>query len=118
MFSYGLYVVLLYVGLGIPIATFLALVAGVCLSFATQGKFVFGIVSVGSFIRFLASWSALYGLFLAVVLGLERFGISPYLGGLVATAINVIISFFVLRGFVFKRPDTDRNESNLRKKGC
>lgn len=99
--SYGVYVLLLMVGLGLPLAGLVSLMAGIAVGFVTQGGFVFGHMSLASALRFVLAWAAMYGVHLGIVSGLLQLGISPYLGALVALGVLTLLSYFVLRDLVF-----------------
>ncbi len=91
-------------GLSIPTASLASIAVGIVASFATQGIVVFGNVTVGAFFRFVANWAVMYLAYVGVVTGLGYVGIGPYLGGLVALAPTTLVSYFVLRDFVFSEP--------------
>lgn len=99
--SYGVYALLLALGLGLPSAGLLSLVAGVSFGFLAQGRLVFGQLSYASLFRFGLAWAVMYGVHLGIVTGLLQFGISPYAGALMALPVLALLSYFVLRDFVF-----------------
>jgi putative flippase GtrA len=99
--SYGVYAFLLMLGLGLPLAGLLSLAAGILTGFLAQGRFVFGRVSYDSLVRFILAWALMYGVHLGIVTGLLSVGISPYVGALLALAVLPLLSYFVLRDFVF-----------------
>lgn len=99
--SYGVYALLLALGLNLPWAGLLSLAAGVSIGFLAQGRLVFGQLSCASLLRFGLAWAVMYGVHLGIVTGLLQFGVSPYAGALVALAVLALLSYFVLRDFVF-----------------
>lgn len=106
--SYGTYVLLLLLGLNLPLAGLLSLIVGISVGFVTQGRYVFGNLSPRSLVRFVLAWMFMYLVHLGIVMGLQRLGISPYLGALAALAVLTALSYFVLRDLVFARQTNRR----------
>lgn len=102
-FSYGLYALLVYAGLAVPLASLLSLLAGILFSFATQSQLVFKQASAPTFLRYVLAWAFLYGFNQALVQGAMALGLNAYVAGAAATVPTVIISFFVLDRLVFRR---------------
>lgn len=99
--SYGIYVALVAGGMALPWAGLLSLASGIVTGFLTQGRFVFGQLSWSSARRYVLAWGALYLVHLGIVWSLQRWGVSPYLGALVALGALTALSYGVLRHFVF-----------------
>ncbi len=108
VFGYGMYALFLFVGLPVAFASLFSLLIGIAFSFATQGAMVFGNSSDGAFIRFVAIWLVIYGAYLATVFIAQHFGLNSYLGGIVATPVVALMSYYLQRQFVF------RNTSRLK----
>lgn len=104
MLGYGTYCLGLMSGLSVPAASLASILVGIVASFASQGAVVFGNVTVGAFFRFVANWTVMYLAYVGVVTGLGYVGVSPYLGGLLAFVPTTIVSYFVLRHYVFREP--------------
>lgn len=104
LLGYGAYCLGLIGGLSVPAASLGSIVVGIVASFVTQGVVVFGNVTVGAFFRFVANWAVMYVAYVGVVIGLGYVGIGPYIGGLVAFVPTTIVSYFMLRHFVFSEP--------------
>lgn len=113
--SYGGYALGLLLGLGLPLASALGLLMGMAVGFVSQGRFTFRSRVRGALPRYLLSCATMYALHMGVVLGLQRVGVDPYRGGLVAVVLIALLSYFVLRDLVFRadaaRPDTAQTNS-------
>ncbi len=101
-FSFGCYSLFIFLGLTVPIASLIALVLGVFFSFVTQGTLVFRNASGVALIKFIVTWAMMYCLHVLIVQSLMSYGINPYLGGVVAMCVTTVISFFLMRDFVFR----------------
>ena len=102
-FSYAVYALVLALGFSYPVASLIALVAGICLSFKTQGRFVFHDVSNALFGRFVLSWALTYLAYVGVVALCLRLGLDAYIGGALAVPSNIVASYLLQRYFVFGR---------------
>lgn len=102
-FSYGLYAVLVYAGLAVPLASLMSLLAGILFSFTTQSSLVFKQAGWATFLRYVLAWAFLYAFNQALVQGGIALGLNAYAAGAVAIAPTVLVSFFVLDRFVFHR---------------
>lgn len=100
--SYSVYGAGLLIGLGVARASLLALLLGVLIGFCTQGGLVFGRMTLASFVRFVAAWGLMYGVFLGTVAAMAMLGVGPLLGGVAGTAAVTLLSYFVLRDLVFR----------------
>jgi len=103
-FSYSVYALVLALGFRYPVASLISLIAGICLSFKTQGRFVFRNVRHSRFGRFLLSWVLLYLCHVGVVTLCLHFGLDAFIGGVVAVPFNVGAGFLLQRHFVFGGP--------------
>lgn len=101
-FSYGVYALGLFVGLSFYLASLLALILGIMVSFFTQGRLVFQAQLEGRFVRFVAIWAVLYLVNIALIWVLAKTGMSYYLAGLVAFVPIVALSFLLQKFVVFK----------------
>ena len=99
--SYAIYALGLRVGLAFPVASLVALVCGLLISFVTQGVFVFASALKGRFPRFLAVWAVIYLVTIAVIWVQTRLGVSDYLAGLLAIPVTAVLSFLLQRRYVF-----------------
>lgn len=104
--SYAVYSSGLYLGLSVPGASLASILSGILLGFATQGLLVFRHLSVPVFFRFVGNWGIMYVVYVSVVLGASKIGVSPYMGGVIALIFTVPLSYFVLSRYVFRRSDS------------
>lgn len=101
LLGYGAYSLSLIYGMSVPVAGLVAIIVGLAIGFLSHGYVVFGNVTTGALFRFVGSWMVMYATYVGVVAALQIAGVSPYVGGLVAAVPTSIVSYFVLRGFVF-----------------
>ena len=106
-FSYAVYALMLALGCSYPVASLITLVAGICLSFKTQGRFVFRNMRSALFGRFLVSWVLIYLGHNGVVALCLRLGLNAFVGGALAMPSNVVAGFLLQRYFVFGSPARD-----------
>jgi putative flippase GtrA len=106
-FSYAVYALILALGCSYPVASLITLIAGICLSFKTQGRFVFRNMRSSLFGRFLVSWVLIYLGHIGVVALCLRLGLNAFIGGALAMPSNVIAGFLLQRYFVFGGPARD-----------
>jgi putative flippase GtrA len=100
-FGYGVYCLLIAIGLPFPIAGLFALVLGIVWSFVTTGKVVFRRTLQGRFHRYVAVWAVIYIInVLAVWIGI-RFGLNAYLAGASASLPTILAAFLLQHYFVF-----------------
>lgn len=104
LFSFGLYLFLIWMGLHFALANFLATVAGVLFSFRTHGRFVFGDTRWKNLIRFVPAWALIYGLNVWMIDLLVSRGLNAYEAGAACLLPMVIVSFLVQKYFVFNGP--------------
>jgi putative flippase GtrA len=100
-FSYAVYALGLGLGFSYPVASLFSLVAGVVLSFRTQGQFVFGDMRVSRFGRFVASWALVYLGNLGVVAAFVHLGFDPFIAGALALPFSIAAGFVLQRFLVF-----------------
>ncbi|WP_395400049.1 GtrA family protein [Pseudoduganella sp. UC29_106] len=100
--SYGLYCLLLAVGLNYVFASLGSLALGIIFSYTTHSALVFRQTSRDRFLRYLALWAALYGLNVAILTVLLDVGFGPYLAGAINLPLMVLLSYFAQRFFVFR----------------
>ncbi|MDO7843995.1 GtrA family protein [Sphingomonas immobilis] len=101
-FGYGLYALLLWLGLGRYPAQAVAHVSGTIFNYATYSRHVFRGQS-GSPWRFVAVYAANYGVNLALLALLSLWVRSPYAAGLLATLAASLINYAALKLLVFGR---------------
>jgi putative flippase GtrA len=101
-FSYAVYALTLALGFAYPVASLITLIAGICLSFKTQGRFVFRDARHSLFGRFVVSWVLIYLAHVGVVALCLRLGLNTFIGGALAMPSNVIAGYLLQRYFVFR----------------
>jgi len=102
-FSYAIYALLLYVGLGYQLANFFALVMGILFSFKTQGTLVFNNTAHGLFFRFAICWLLIYLCNIGLIRQLLTFGLDAYTAGALTIPPIIVISYLLQKHFVFNR---------------
>lgn len=110
-FAYSVYALSLILGANYPVASLISLVAGILLSFKTQGKFVFRNSNQRLFGRFVVSWIFAYLLNVGLIGLFVRLGCDAFVAGALALPFNVVVGFLLQRFFVFgaarNRPSKD-----------
>ena len=103
-FSYGVYALLVYMGMNFALSNLCSLVRGILFSFRTQAAFVFKRSGRGLFWRYVAVWTVLYFSNIFMIAGLIRLGGNPYSAGAMAIIPTAILSFFLQKYVVFTAP--------------
>lgn len=101
VFGYGVYALLLFVGFHYAAAAFIGTVAGVVFNYFTTGRFVFDHLSGAGLSRFVGVYAAVYCLKVACLAVLARFGVGPYVAGLLLLVPMALVSYVLLGRFVF-----------------
>lgn len=101
-FGVGLYCLFIYFGISYRLSVLFSTVLGVLFNFKTIGIFVFKNKDNRLLFRFIASYVIVYFVNIGVIyLFLRLTSLGDYLGGIMATPIVAIISFFLQKRFVF-----------------
>lgn len=101
-FGYGIYAACIYLGAGYALASGLSIVCGVLFSYKTTSAMVFGRGYGGSLARFIGSYVIVYAFSVAILNTLDALGINPYLAGVLAAPPCAVLSFALLKLFVFR----------------
>ena len=101
-FSYGVYAILIFVGLYYAIANLAALLLGLLFSFKMQGRFVFGNSDNRLFWKFLFAWSLIYFATIALIGELISVGFNAYIAGALALPFTTVLSYLMQKFFVFR----------------
>ena len=101
-FSYGIYAACIYLGAGYAIASGISIVCGILFSYKTTSALVFGRGYRGSLARYIASYAVVYVFSVLLLKTLDEFGINPYLAGVLAAPPCAVLSFAMLKLFVFR----------------
>jgi len=107
-FSYLIYAVLLYTGLGYQLANFLALAVGILFSFKTQGHLVFDSHDNRLLGRFVLSWALIYLGTITVIGWIMAAGFDAYAAGALALPFSVSLSYLTQKYFVFRQSTIDK----------
>ena len=107
-FSYSIYALLLFVGLGYQLANFCSLVLGILFSFKTQGHFVFRNADNRLLGRFVLCWILIYVCNIAVIGWIIAFGFDAYSAGALALPITILLSYLTQKYFVFRQAATTK----------
>ncbi|MCB4861143.1 GtrA family protein [Sphingobium sp. PNB] len=100
LFGYGIYALLLLIGLNMYVAQIIGHITGIAFNYFTYSRHVFHDLTASKF-RFILSYTLNYAVGL-VFLALSAIILSsPYLAGLSAMILTSIINFVVLRKYVF-----------------
>ena len=104
-FGYGLYALLIWLGLPLALAVLFSTIGGVLFNFVTYGRLAMGSpITLKILPRFLAVYGIAYGVNVGLLKLLVHEGLSPYLAALIMLPFNALAMFFCLRTFVFVRP--------------
>lgn len=101
-FGYTLFAAGILVGLGPEIALLIATVLGVCFNFLTTGRLVFADRDQSRIVRFVLAYVASYLINVAMLRGLVGAGVPPLLAQVLALPAVVVLTFLMLRTFVFR----------------
>jgi putative flippase GtrA len=101
-FGYGIYAACIYLGAGYAIASGASIVCGVLFSYKTTSTMVFGRGYRGSLARYIGSYVIVYAFSLLLLKTMDEFGINPYLAGVLAAPPCAVLSFALLKLFVFR----------------
>jgi len=101
-FGYGIYAACIYLGAGYAVAMGVTIVCGVLFSYRTMSALVFGRGTSGSLARYIGSYFVVYLFSVLILKTLDDFGVNAYLAGLLAAVPCAILSFALLKLFVFR----------------
>ena len=102
LFGYGVYAVLLKLGVWMYAAQLIAHVLGVAFNYFSYSRHVFH-DSQASKLRFIISYGLNYLLALASLAAVAQVIRSPYLAGAVAVIFVSLVNYFILKNLVFVR---------------
>ncbi len=100
-FGYGVFALLILLGIPYPIATLLSTAAGVLFNFKSYGTLVFGSHDNRLLLRFVAVYAVIYAVNLIPLRWAERNGISLLVTGAAVALPMALLSFLLNRRFVF-----------------
>ena len=100
-FGYGVYALLVWLGMNVFAAQLVSHVIGVAFNYLTYSRHVFSGAETAK-LRFVLSYGLNYVMGLAALVAATRVIASPYLAGAAAVVLVSIINYFVLRHFFFR----------------
>jgi putative flippase GtrA len=102
LFGYGLFAVLILLGLPTPAAVILGTILGLLFNFISTGGVVFKNRKARLLPRFIAVYAVQMGLSIAALHLLERAGMHPLVAGALILPPLAVFTYFALRRFVFR----------------
>jgi len=103
-FGLGLYCLLIWIGLSYIWATLVSHVIGILFNFITTGTLVFENSDKRLIFKFFMNYGLTYFINIGVNKSLqELLNFNQYYSGIGATIITALISFFILKRFVYKK---------------
>jgi putative flippase GtrA len=104
-FGYGIYAACIYLGAGYALASGVSIVCGVLFSYKTTSALVFGRGYRGSLARYIGSYAIVYLFSVLILHKLDALGVNHYLAGVLAAPPCAVLSFALLKLFVFRAGD-------------
>jgi putative flippase GtrA len=101
LFGYGVFALLLFLGLHYSVALLVATVLGVLFNFKTTGVIVFKNSSNRLILRFILVYGVVYGLNVLSVHTLKKLGMSGYVAGAVLLIPMAMVAYALNHLFVF-----------------
>lgn len=101
-FSYGIYAVLLYLGVAYTLANLAAMVLGILFSFKTQGTLVFRNMNNRLLCRFVLGWAVIYLANITAIGAMVDMGLDAYIAGALALPFSTLLGYVIQRYFVFR----------------
>ncbi len=102
IFGYGLFALLVWLGLNIYLAQIFSHVLGASFNYLTYSRYAFA-THEASKVRFALSYVGNYFLGLTGLAMIARFVASPYFAGFLATMFVSLVNYFVLKRLVFAK---------------
>jgi putative flippase GtrA len=116
-FSYAIYAACIFAGAGYALASAASMAGGILFSYKTSSSLVFRGAHDRSLLRYALCYLVVYGFSVLLLKILDSLGIDPYLAGLIVAVPSAILSFALLKLFVFRTPEAGKDESVDRRPG-
>lgn len=100
-FGFGMYALLLAVGLHYTVAVGLGTILGVLFNYVTTGRLVFGYSGAGAAPRFVAVYGVLYLVNITGIALLKQVGASDLLGGFLMLPVAALLGYLLNARLVF-----------------
>jgi putative flippase GtrA len=101
LFGYGVYALLLWMGLHYTLATLFSTALGIIFNFKTYGVIVFKNKSNALIFRYVVVYGILYAAGNGWIFLLEQLGITPYIAGMIWMAPNALLGFLMSKKFIY-----------------
>lgn len=99
--GYGLYALCIWLGAGYFVAAVVSMAGGILFNYRTTGALVFARRS-GSLARFAGCYALVLAFSVTLLEFLDLWGVNPYLSGLIVAFPAALLSFVLLRTYVFR----------------
>jgi putative flippase GtrA len=110
-FSYAIYAACIFAGAGYALASAASMAAGILFSYKTASSLVFRDAHRRSLLRYAGCYLVVYGFSVLLLRMMDSLGIDPYLSGLVVAVPAAMLSFALLKLFVFRTHGAGRDGS-------
>jgi len=107
-FSYAIYATCIYLGAGYAIASGASIVCGILFSYKTTSAVVFGRGYRGSLARYIACYAVVYAFSVLLLKAMDEYGVNAYLAGVLVAPPCAVLSFALLKLFVFRSEPSAR----------
>ena len=101
--GYGIYAILILLGLVPELALLMATIIGIVVNYFTTGRMVFRNRGNGLFFKFMSVYAVMYVLNAVALRGLLLAGIAPLIAQAIILPVTAIATFFVFRKLVFRK---------------
>ena len=112
-FGYFIYSLFLYIGFHYALASLFATILGVLFNFKTTGIFVFQSRDNKLLVSFFMVYAVVYGLNIVCLKVFDLFNINLYMAGLVLLLPMAVVSFILMKRFVFKKESKNARFKDL-----
>lgn len=102
LFGYGIYALLIFLGLDYMYAVLFATVAGVLFNFKTIGHYVFESTDRSLLLKFFMVYGIVYGINVGLIRLFSLWNIDYYTAGFLAIVPCAAVSFILNKRFVFR----------------
>jgi putative flippase GtrA len=106
--GYGLFALLIYLGLHYALANLVATILAVCFNFISTRKLVFkqsgGGGGTATAVRFALVYAVLYGVNVGLLFVMLKTGLTEYLAGLLLIPVSAALAYILHSQFTFRSP--------------
>jgi putative flippase GtrA len=101
--GYGIYAILIVLGLVPELALLVATIIGITVNYFTTGRMVFGTRGDGLFFKFMLVYAVMYILTAVALRGLLLAGIAPLIAQAIILPVIAVATFLAFRKLVFRK---------------